>query len=176
MSGMEKEMKKGDPTGMTQFMDHGIAVRGNGGIFSYNVDRWQRLETVWRQSRRNKEYLRMFGDYVAMDGTHLVDMYGHIMMIVTVIDSLGLAQVGGIILGPAEDADVCIAALDAFSLETGQDKVLHTDGGSWGPVVAAKFDRTHLLCANHYLTKVQTSIRYSSDIPQVLYRCPTDFT
>lgn len=151
---MEKEMKSSDPDGMRTFMEDGYAVRTNGGVFDYSIDPWSRLDYVYRQSSKNRDYLQAYGDYVALDGTHLVDKYGHVMMMLTVVDALGLTQCAGAVRGPAEDSEHIIAALRAFDFPTGKDKVLHTDGGSWGPVVAEAFDCEHVLCTDHFLTKV----------------------
>ena len=155
ISSLECEERAQDPIGMNELMEDGIKIRNNGGIFVFDVDAYHRLHTVCRQTTRNKQFLDMFGNYIAMDGTHLVDKYGHVMVLLNVTDSLGLTQVVGTIVCPSEDGLVMEGGMQKFGVTKGQDKVLHTDGGSWGPLLAANYDRRHHLCASHFSTKVR---------------------
>lgn len=144
-----------DPHGLNAFMNHGIALRANHGLFDFSVDRFNRLANVVRQSAVNKAYMEQYDDYIAMDGTHMVDQYGHILLMCSVVDCLGKAQCAGMVLSASgENAELCIDAMKQFGVTRGEGKTFHTDGGSWGPVVAEAFDRQHLLCTDHFSTKV----------------------
>ena len=148
----ELSAKALDPDGMNRFIEQGHLIRKTGGIFEFDIDSYCRVSSVYRQTVANKKYMDAFGDYVACDGTHMIDKFGNLLLIVTVWDSLGLSQVAGCIVAPAESADVLIKGFELFGLGKGEGKTFHTDGGSWGPLVAEMFMRIHLLCANHYTT------------------------
>jgi hypothetical protein len=145
-----------DPHGMNLFIEQGHLLRRHGGIFEFNIDAYSRVSTVFRQTRRNRLYLEAYGDYISCDGTHLVDKFGNLLLLMTVVDCLGISQCGGSVVAPAESADVIIEGLRLFGAGVGSTKegrTFHTDGGTWGPVVAAAMGRTHLLCTNHFATK-----------------------
>jgi len=150
--GFEADARARDPKGMNEFMEKGFLLRKLGGVFTYDVDTFGRLHSAVLQSVRNRKYLQEYGRYVAMDGTHMVDKYDHVLVLVTVIDCLGLSQPGGIIICPSEDSGVMMKGLEALGLPRGG--VLHTDGGPWGPLLAEHFGRDHVLCSNHWLSKV----------------------
>jgi hypothetical protein len=145
--------KAEDPDGMNAFIAQGNLLRKNGGVFEFDIDGYCRVSSVYRQTARNKAYLDLYGDYISCDGTHLIDKYGNLLLVATVLDCLGLCQCAGTIVAPAENSDILIKGFEVFGVQPGLDKTLHTDGGAWGPVVAAAFNRVHTLCANHFTTK-----------------------
>jgi hypothetical protein len=138
---------------MNAFIAQGNLLRKNDGLFEFDIDGYCRVTSVYRQTARNREYLAIYGDYISCDGTHLIDKFGNLLLVLTVLDCLGVCQCGGTIVSPAENADVLIKGFASFGVKPGELRTLHTDGGPWGPVVAAKFARVHLLCANHFTTK-----------------------
>jgi hypothetical protein len=138
---------------MNAFVAQGNSLRKNGGLFEFDIDGYCRVKSVYRQTPRNKQYLDTYGDYISCDGTHLIDKYGNLLLVLSVLDCLGVCQCGGTIVSPAENAEVLIKGFEAFGVTPGGLRTLHTDGGPWGPVVADKFQRVHLLCANHFTTK-----------------------
>lgn len=137
---------------MNDFMEKGFLLRELGGVFNYDVDTYGRLHSAVLQSVRQREYLQKYGRYIAMDGTHMVDKYGHVLVLVTVVDCLGLCQPAGIIICPSEDSSTMSKGLELLGVPKGG--VLHTDGAAWGSILAEQFDRDHVLCSNHWLTKV----------------------
>jgi hypothetical protein len=149
----EASDKAEDPDGMNCFIAQGNSLRQNGGIFEFDIDGYCRVSSVYRQTARNKQYLDLYGDYVSCDGTHLIDKFGNLLLLLTVLDCLGVCQCGGTIVAPAENADILIKGFTLFGVKHGKTRSLHTDGGPWGPVVAEAFDRMHFLCANHFTTK-----------------------
>ena len=149
---MEAGERAADPKGLNDFMEMGFLLRKTGGVFHYDLDTYGRLHWAVLQGRRNKEYLEKYSAYVAMDGTHLVDKYGHVLVLLTVVDCLGLTQPVGIIVCPSEDSEIMIKGLEFMGVPKGG--VLHTDGGPWGPLLAKHFEREHILCTYHFLSKV----------------------
>jgi hypothetical protein len=149
----EASDKARDPDGMNTFVAQGNLLRKHGGLFEFDMDCYCRVTSVYRQTPRNKAYMAAYGDYIACDGTHLVDQYGNILILATVMDCLGLSQCAGSIVAPGESADIINKGFLLFDAPRGKGNVFHTDGGPWGPVCAAAMHREHVLCANHYATK-----------------------
>ena len=145
-----------DPHGMNDFLKKGHLLRQHGGLFDFDVDAYARVSTVYRQTKRNKAYLAAYGDYISCDGTHLVDKFGNLLLLATVFDCLGKIQCAGSVVAPAENADIIIEGFRQFGAGVGSKepgRTFHSDGGTWGPVVAEAMGRQHLLCANHFTTK-----------------------
>ncbi len=148
----EKAARDGKSFGdMTDFVEEGMAIAASGGVFHTKVDHCQRMFATFRQTTNNRAHLQAYGQYLCLDGTHWVDRYGHVLIIGTVKDCLGITQNGFSLICPSEDLDLIIESVDRFNIPTGG--TLHTDGAAWGPVLAERLGRAHMLCTNHYTTK-----------------------
>jgi hypothetical protein len=152
-AGLEADDIAADPHGMKRFVMQGNLLRKHGGLFEFDCDCYSRVTTVYRQTPNNKAYMAAYGDYLSCDGTHLIDMYGNLLILFCVLDCLGKCQSAGSIVTPAESADTIIKGVKMFDCPHGKDNTFHTDGGSWGPVTAEALERLHVLCANHFSTK-----------------------
>ena len=78
---LEADARALDPKGMNDFMENGFLLRELGGVFVYDVDTFGRLHSAVVQSVRNRKYLQEYGRYIAMDGTHMVDKYDHVLVL-----------------------------------------------------------------------------------------------
>lgn len=145
---------------MTNFMRDGKNIARNGGLFDVKVDGNNRLYAAFRQSKRNKAYLMTYDEYLAMDGTHHVDRYGHLLIIGTVQDCLGMIQAGFSIIAPGEDGAIMSEGVDMFGVSRGKG-TLHSDGAPWGALLAAELGRDHQLCSDHFITEVRHNLYLS---------------
>jgi hypothetical protein len=76
-----------------------------------------------------KSYCDVFGDFVIHDGTHNVDRYGFVALVITLVDSLGKSVIAGYSLSVSEHSDHIEEALRYFGLNRAEG-VYMTDQGS----------------------------------------------
>jgi hypothetical protein len=151
-------------TGMTLFFERSMQQKAYGTLFDCCFDVSQRLHSCVRQTPLQRAYMVLYGQYLAVDGTHLVDKYGHTAILPTVIDCLGRLQNAGCVLAPSEDGDTieqgCLRLSAAWQPEEEdaqgppQMATLHTDEAPWGESLAKALGRRWQLCSIHYGSKV----------------------
>jgi hypothetical protein len=100
-----------------------------------------------------KSYAAMFGDFIINDGTHNTDMYGLILMMNTLVDSLGMSIMSSYSQFRSEHSDHLERALMHFGL--GADGVTFmTDAGPAYYIIAERFKLIHVLCTKHYHNQI----------------------
>ena len=78
-----------EPDAMFKFMYLGNSIRQSGGIFEFKIGIDCRITDVFVMKSSMTAYAELFGDFVINDGTHNVDIYGLILTMNTLVDSLG---------------------------------------------------------------------------------------
>jgi hypothetical protein len=78
-----------DPDAMAKFMKLGNSLREKNGIFEFELGTDCRITNMYVMKPSMKAYADLFGDFVINDGTHNTDSYGMILMLNTLVDSLG---------------------------------------------------------------------------------------
>ena len=152
-----------DPHSMTKFLELGIAVRINGGVFHFTMTNEQRLEVAYLQTARMQLYSKIFNDFIIVDGTHNVCMYDLRLLPYTVVCSLGnnitvlmhnlmssvfsgKSYIAGYHLASSENGADISYGLEVFHLSK-VGSTLMSDGGSAYPETAAKHKMIHILCS-----------------------------
>jgi len=138
-----------DPDGMMKFNELGNSIRDKGGVFEleHGVDR--RITSVFVMKPSMNAYVELFGDFVINDGTHNIDKYGTIMMLNTLVDSLGKSVMSCYSQFRSERHDHLVRALNHFKLNS-EGMTLMTDDGPAYHLVAQAVKAKHLLCSKHY--------------------------
>lgn len=142
-----------DRHGMSRFIEKGNSIRQSGGIFEFDLGPDGRISDVYVMKSSMRSYAALFGDFVVNDGTHDADMYGLVMMINTLVDSLGKSVMCGYSQFRSEQSDHLVRALRHLGL-TSEGSTLMTDDGPAYHLVADQLSVKHLLCSKHYMDMV----------------------
>lgn len=138
-----------DPHAMSKFMELGNSIRQSGGVFEFELGHDGRLTNLFVMKASMKAYAKMFGDFIINDGTHNVDMYGLILMMNTLVDSLGRSIMSSYSQFRSEQSGHLVRALKHFGLDT-EGATFMSDDGSAYHLVAQQLKFVHLLCVKHY--------------------------
>ena len=142
---------KGDQ--MKDFIELGHGIEQKGGTFHYNLDNDNSLESFVLQTKLMQQYAHKFSDFVLIDGTHCVNRYGQVLIPTSVVDCLGKTRVTTITLAGSENAPELIQLCEKVNIFLPGTPFM-TDGAPAFKLVALAFDLTHLLCIDHFRTKV----------------------
>jgi hypothetical protein len=146
------EMRFGsDPDAISRLMGLGNQYRKDGGIFEFRIGFDMRLEVVVAK-KAMLPYIQEFGDFLINDGTHGCDVYGMILMVNTLLDSLGKSVMAGYSHFRSEQADHIISSLNILGLNSAG--TMMTDEGLEYPLVAEKLQKRHILCVQHYQQQI----------------------
>ena len=140
------------PDAISRLMDLGNHYRKDGGIFEYRIGSDMRLEEVVVAKKSMLPYIQEFGDFLINDGTHGCDVYGMILMVNTLVDSLGKSVMAGYSHFRSEQADHIIRSLIILGLNSAG--TMMTDEGLAYPLVGEKLQKRHILCVQHYQQQI----------------------
>lgn len=125
-------------------------IQQEGGTFDVDANEFtHRIETVTVQSASMIPYAETYDDFVVIDGTHGLNKYKLIAIILVVVDALGFSMPAGFSLNQSENNEVVKTTLEKSRLAS-PGKTLMSDGAQAFASIAEQLRMLHILCAYHY--------------------------
>ena len=94
----EKRKKKNIKSPLRDLFDLGKRLQIEGGIFEIGTDDEARIDRIIFQSRMQRRFVEMYGDFFVVDGTHGTNIHGMTLILTCVIDALGKTKIVGSII------------------------------------------------------------------------------
>lgn len=138
-----------DPDCISKFMKKGQQTAKAGGVFDFEMGADMRLNSVFVMLPQMKAYGKRFGDFLQHDGTHCANIYGLIVLFVTLVDSLGKSVIHSYSCSRSESEHHIKKSIKFFHLDKSGSTYM-TDGGSCFELVCQYFNFNHLLCVHHF--------------------------
>ena len=162
-----------DYDAINQLIDFGVKYRAEGGKFEFRIGSDMRLTDVIVAKPSMMPYLKQYGDFVIVDGTHGCDTYGMIALINTLVDCLGNSVISSYSHCRSETfqhIQLALRTLDLIGCGT-----LISDNNPAFSMVCEEFGKVHLLCVKHYSDKIfSCRSGLSSDLSQSFIRDMND--
>lgn len=125
-------------------------IKGAGGRFDVDPDpNTHRIATLFVQTVEMLKYTEVYSDFKAIDGTHGMNMYDLIAIVLTLVDCLGLSIPAGFSLDLSENTDVTVKTLQKCSLAKPQETLM-SDAAPAFAAAAEELGQIQILCGHHY--------------------------
>ena len=149
----------GEVTGTTghqlkELLDLGSVIKAKGGFFDYQLDEENTLTCLAIQTALMREYSKAYGDFNLQDGTHSINRYNEILVPTCVVDCLGRTRMAALCLLDSENAPELLTMCQGLETLLRKGATYMTDEAGAFAVIASHFEMTHLLCVDHFKTKI----------------------
>ena len=100
-----------------------------------------------------KEFIRLYQDFLLLDGTHKTNVYDLRLMPLAVVDCLGYTMPVGVLLAPSESTDAVQLLFETLGIEDNPEYCVMTEEGAAFVSYCSGLQRSHLLCTHHFRMK-----------------------
>ena len=152
----ERRKKKTSNNPLQDLLDLGKRLQIEGRIFEIGNDDDTRINRVIFQSRMQRSFVEIYGDFFVVDCTHGTNIHGMTLILPCVIDALGKTKVVGSIICHTESHDDILFGLKTLGL-TQKKSTMMTDQALAFTTIAKELGLQHVLCTYHFALNLFTT-------------------
>jgi len=152
----ERRKKKSIKSPLRDLFDLGKRLQIEGGIFDIGSDDEARIDRIIFQSRMQRSFVEMYGDFFVVDGTHGTNIHGMTLMLPCVVDALGKTKIVGSIICHTESHEDILFGLKTLGLAEKKATMMTDQAIAFG-TVAKELGLQHVLCTYHFGLNLFTS-------------------